>query len=610
MRIALEMLCAILMLAAVQTPPTANSERDSKAVFAVVRKAAGKPAAGASKIVRATGRESAFGLEGAWTYSVDQRDGRFRREAHFGAFSTGLTFDGSTEWRTDRSGGVHALDGAFARRNARTDAWLARLGYLRPQADGAAIGLVERRERDGRAFEVVTATPAAGEPVELWFDAQTYLLVMTVRRGAISTVIQHLSEYSVFEGLQLPHRIVSEEGDERDEVTVTAYSLADGPGADELRPPAYPTDVVLERPTTVPLEIGNYPVVEARLNDEGPFAFILDTGGHSILTPAAVQALGLKPVGSSVSGGAGAGTLTQQDVTVRRVRIGDAELRDHHFYVIPLQYATIERGSRPPLAGIIGAELLERLAARIDYRASRLTLAPFGQAEGICRGTRVPLRFDDDLPLVNGEVDGKPGVLAIDSGNGGSTVVQGVWAARTGLTDRLKGGIESTSFGAGGASTNWTTHGGDLALGSVRVPDVDLRYANDKKGAFSSTTEAANVGQQVLARFNVTFDYRRERMCLQPEGGYVPPPLSRSGVTLLKTQLDRFEVISVVQGSAGAVAGVQTGDIVIAVDGRPASTLSGQDVGAIVRQPAGRPVRLTIARAGETVEKAFVLKEP
>ena len=42
----------------------------------------------------------------------------------------------------------------------------------------------------------------------------------------------------------------------------------------------------------MPVEYDGDVVVEAMLNGQGPFAFILDTGGHDILTPEVAAALG------------------------------------------------------------------------------------------------------------------------------------------------------------------------------------------------------------------------------------------------------------------------------------------------------------------------------
>src|SRR5262249_58007548 len=119
--------------------------------------------------------------------------------------------------------------------------------------------------------------------------------------------------------------------------------------------------------------------ITATLNGKR-YDFIVDTGGHDILTPDVARALGLEPVGAGASGGSGEGTLAQQDVRVASMQIGGATLRDQHFYVIPLQYDTVERGTKPPLAGILGLELFERLAIRIDYGARTMTLRTFAPA--------------------------------------------------------------------------------------------------------------------------------------------------------------------------------------------------------------------------------------
>jgi hypothetical protein len=40
--------------------------------------------------------------------------------------------------------------------------------------------------------------------------------------------------------------------------------------------------------------------------------------------------------------------------------------------------------------------------------------------------------------------------------------------------------------------------------------------AGDNMGGLSSRAEAGNIGESVLSRYRVTFDYRHERMWLDP----------------------------------------------------------------------------------------------
>ena len=563
------------------------------------------------KVLHSEGTATDAGLKGAYRDDVELASGRFAQQIDFGSYATKTTFDGKVVYRTDPSGAVHPLNGRFAKAVGVTDGWLARRAYLEVGFGGARLEALLQKVEGGHTYEVLTATPLGGQPVELWFDSATHLLAKDVRRGAISTITERLYDYRSVGGTRLPFRIVrsSDFSSNVVDVTIERYRLI-GSSSAIFASPETAADFTLDGTTDVPVQIGNQVIVEGMLGGRGPYRFILDSGGHNIITPAVASELGLKPVGGAQSGGAGAGTVTQQDVMVPSVAFGNARLRNQHFYVIPLQFSTIEQGASPPLAGIIGLELFERFAVRIDYRRAKLALIPANQATAACEGTAVPITFDDDMPLVDGTVEGSAGVLAIDSGNSGSPVVQGKWAERVGLSERMKKGISTTSFGAGGASTSWVTRGGRITLGSIDIPDVDLRLSNDVKGTFSSVTEAANVGQQVLARFTALFDYAGGRICLKPVPGYVAPSLNRSGMIATKVDRSHFRVVSVAQGLNAAAVDIRPGDLIVEMGGLAADALSGSDMFNLFRQAVGTTLKLKVERGGTLLDRSVILQDP
>jgi hypothetical protein len=579
-------------------------------ILALARQASGAEALGGIAVLRGAGREASGGLEGRWSSAQDLRDGRFAYASDFGVFRTRDVFDGSVRWRQDRSGGVHPLDAPFSRRNARTEAWLARRGYLLPHAAGAALSPPEDRTADGRHFVAITATPPQAEPIELWFDPNTHRLARTVRQMPIEVEVTRYEDYRAFQHVQLPFRIVTanEDGSNEDRVEVEGYDVQ--PVSDpSFRAPLATEDTVLSAASVTPATPNRSFVIQARLNDQGPFEFILDTGGHDILTPAALQGLGLKAVGHAQSGGAGEATLDEQVARIDKVQIGSATLRDQFFAVLPLDYATTERDPHPPLAGIIGLELFERLIVRLDYRHAALTLFPAAQRP-LCRGVSVPLLWDDDMPLVEGAIDGQAGLIGVDTGNAGSTVVQGIWATQNGLASQLKRGLETVSFGAGGASRNWASLGHRVTLGGAQIADTELRYAEDRRGAFSSRTEAANAGYEVLGNFTVTFDYAHRQMCLDPVPGFKAPPLNRSGLRVVKTERNSFTVAQVAADSPGAAAGFREGDLILAIDGRSARDLSYDDVFDLLRGAPGTRINFDVVRGAEKRHPVVVLQIP
>lgn len=571
-------------------------------VLVDARAAAGGAAWDHAAMLEGSGRITTSGLKGRWQRTEDLRGGRFVLQADLGVFRTAEGHDGRLRWRQDPSGGVHDLNGAFARQATTTQAWLVQRGWLRAGAAGAQLGPVQEiNEGDCQPCLVLEAQPRDGQPVQLWFDAKTHLLVRSMRQMPISTLTERYSDHRREAGLLLPHKIESIDSGSSDVETieVEAWRTQASLAATRFARPTPPDDTTLDGETTVPIEIDGAPVVRATLNGRD-YDFILDTGGHSIITPQVAKELGLAPEGMGASGGAGAGTTAQQYTRIDKVQIGAATMRDQHFYVLHFSYATVERGPRPPLAGLLGLELLERFGARLDYRAKTLTLRKLAGYQHRGGGVAVPITFDDDMPLLMGRIDELPALIALDTGNGGSTVIQPRWAQAHGMAERMKrDGVETVSYGAGGASRNWGTRLRSFEVGGLTVERPIVRYAEDSAGAFSSRTEAANIGTQMLAHFALDIDYGRGVIWFEPLPGYVEPPFNRAGLRAIKQGAEAFDVVLVSPDSPATAAGLAQGDRILAVDGKPAPELSGSDLRAKLLQPVGTSVRLEMQRGSE-----------
>jgi len=575
-------------------------------LLAQLRDAAGGAAWDHVQGLQAQGRIVSSGLPGSWTRDEDLASGRWSARIDLGVYRAGEGDDGRQRWRQDPSGGVHPLDGAFSKQAAVTDAWLTRRGWLRRDRAGAQLAPAMTRDEDGRRYDVLEATPRGGQRVELWFDKRSHLLARTVREMPISIQTVRYADYRRVNGVQLPFRIESRDSSSDDVETVTVQQWRSARGLN-FAVPTPPDDTTLQGTTQVPIETDAMVIVKATLNGRD-FDFILDTGGHNILTPDAAKALALKAVGTGSSGGAGEATMAQQYTRVAELKIGDATMRDQHFYVLPLQYGTVERGPRAPLAGLLGLEIFERFHVRIDYPHRTLTLRKL-QDGYRGAGTPVPITFDDDMPLVDGRLDGRPGVIALDTGNSGSSVIQGVWARREGVAERLRQGIETVSYGAGGASTNWAGRLQTLEIGGQVLQRPIVRLAEDRAGAFSSRTEAANIGTDVLRFFVIDTDYRAGVIWFDRQQGVVERPFNRAGVRASKDDAQSFVVAIVTPGTPAARAGLQRGDRIVAVDGVSAAQLSGQALSDKFVQPVGTEVALAVVHDGVQRELRLRLEE-
>ena len=442
-----------------------------------------------------------------------------RRSSNFGLLRYSETWGPMGRWRVDPGDGVHPINSDYAVSSAITDEWMTRRDYLKPVAAAAVLDAHSVIHEGDRSFVTVTVVPDSGQSIELWFDANTFLLDRSIRRLPRYVEIVRYSNYRTVNGLMLPFAIATDSGDPTDVDTlkITNYKILTVPPTNSFMQPRTIKDWNLATSSvTVPIEFDGEVVVNVMLDGKGPFPFLWDTGGHDLITRDVADKLGLSGSGSNSFGGAGPGTVSAQFTKVSRAQIGGLTLTDQTFSIVALDRSLVDRGKRQPLAGILGPELCERLTLSLDYQARTLTFRPFDQATSSEKGTTVRITFTDDMPLVPADVGDKRGDFALDTGNGGPLVILQAWAQRNGLAEQLRAGKEGTAIGLGGTSREWSGVVTSFTLGDTTLRNVPVVYSEDKLGSFSSQTEAGNFGSSILSNFAVEFNYSRGYIRLLP----------------------------------------------------------------------------------------------
>lgn len=517
------MAAAALAVAATRRPAaarTADLERAAE-ILAGCRDATGGARWDAIGALVAEGEKTSFGLTGTFRSIEELRTGYFRRDGSYPLFANAEGLDGEGRWRLDDSGKVHPLDSDEARTVAVSEAFLAARGYLFPGRSNAVARAIPPAFEKGARFERVEMAPPGGRTVTLWIDAATHRVDRAVM--PLSTIVETIRyrDYREVFGLWLPFEVETDDGDWPDTGTakLTRYRIAEGGGAEIRRPPGNSTDSAILRGNRAEAPARRDPrsgflIVEANVDGAGPFPFILDTGGHDIVTPAAASALKLPVSGSGFSNGAGPGSTKTEFTKVRTLSIGGAEVRDQPFLVLHLDLGTaVVSGRRAPVAGILGLEVFERFAVTLDPARERVELSPLDSA-GVHAGIAVPLRFTNDTPLVPALLDGHSGSFAVDTGNNGDLIVYGRWAAANGMAGSA--GPEAAGESVGGRFAMRDGPARTFEWGGLSLGGVPTMVAGEHSGSLSSRSEAGNVGEWIVSRFRVTFDYRREAMFLEP----------------------------------------------------------------------------------------------
>ena len=560
------------------------------------------------------GELSAAGLRGSFRYAVDLRSGAFVETDDLGPYSGESGFDGKRPWERDASKEVLVDETAAAKAAATSTAYRNRFGYLHPEAN-VTLTALPAQSREGKSFEIVHVEIKEGRPFDLWIDPATHL---PARITDLDDTKPHSIEYADYrrvEGIAIPFSIhdVPSNPRSRSEYRVKTVIFSKRAEAQAFAiPPPAPPDYSVAGPVPVVLPFtleSNHLIVDVTL-DGKPARAIFDTGGRNALTPSLAKTLGLQESGSEVGVGAGEATVNIGFTRARSLGFGSIAMRDQNFAVIPLPNAITHGGDRP-VEMIVGYEILKRFVTRIDYAARTLTFTPARAFTYRGSGVAVPLVFDDTTPRVRGSLDGLPGLFQIDTGSAGSVTLTSPFVAANDLRHKYKiAGNVVTGRGVGGYSHSDLARGRTLMLGTVSVSDPVLELSTDTRGAFASRAYVANVGNDVLKRFAITFDYSRRTMYLErTAAGALPPPSNRSGMYAQNDDRRYFEVVDVLPNGPAATAGLRAGDHITAIDGKPADSITADQFWTLQRGPAGTSHTFNVDRAGTASSVTLTLRD-
>jgi hypothetical protein len=367
---------------------------------------------------------------------------------------------------------------------------------------------------------------------------------------------------------------------------------------------------------TVPFRlVDDEALVSVQINGHSPLTFVLDTGAVNALTPEAARTLGLTLTGQVTGhGGGGEGSIEGRLTQVDQVDIGGAILKNQTFYVLPLPY-DLTHALGEPVSGLIGYELLQRMAARIDYGAGTVRFDDGATFHYHGRGTAIPFVLRDRRPVIRGSIDGLEGTFQIDTGASGSLEIYSPFVTANSLVAHYDARYKGTvGQGLGGAETAYTVRTGKLDLGqgrhgTVEVKDLVTALSTDSVGSNAETQDAGAVGTGVLKRFTITLDYKHATIYLEKNRGYKDrDAFTRSGVRIDFTP-QGLAVVDVLSGTPGEAAGIRAGDTIVAVNGVRASDLNEPRLHDMMDQPAGTIVHLRIRREGHERDADVALRD-
>lgn len=362
----------------------------------------------------------------------------------------------------------------------------------------------------------------------------------------------------------------------------------------------------LQKSVEVPFTYEGYLiVVEGKVNDQ-PARLILDSGaGAGLFTPKSAEKLQLKSMGQTLVGGGGE-KLVPAKITNAKIEIGGA-VQEKQLGVI----LDLPSGAKAETDGIVGYPFFRNYVVQIDYAAQKVRFLDPASFIPDPKAQVLPMNLRMNIPEIPGKIDGLVGELRVDTGYSGTLTFTSPTVTKNALDQKYKKKIETViGQGVGGATTGEMVRVKSLELGKWVVPNVVTGLSKDKSGALADTGTIALLGGEVLSRFTVTLDYPKGRFYLLPNANFKQPFIfSRVGFSGV-FEGDGYKVMTIAPGGPAEVAGLQKGELVLSLNGKPAKQLGLSGSREVFRQAPGTRVLVRVRSVlGAEREVTLILKD-
>jgi predicted aspartyl protease len=314
--------------------------------------------------------------------------------------------------------------------------------------------------------------------------------------------------------------------------------------------------------TTAPIELhADKPRTPVRVNGAGPFDFLVDTGSiFDVVDTERASELRISSTGDRAAGGAGEATMTTSTATGVRLGVADLELEPQNVEVAPID-AAVGRLEGRRLDGLLGYDFFSRFPVELDYASGTLATGrePRGNEVGLRLVRRHPfVRVAFQLGGRRFEQD-----FVVDTGFRSGLVLASPFVRAANLPELAGRTIEATTgTGIGGPTIERVGRAARVELGPFVLEDVIVNLSEARAGTLADPGFGGILGTEILRRFTATFDYPGSRLFLEPNTSYGEPfEFDLSGLFL--TAGDGIEVLSVVERSPAAEAGIRPGDRVL-----------------------------------------------
>ena len=355
---------------------------------------------------------------------------------------------------------------------------------------------------------------------------------------------------------------------------------------------------------TIPFRlVRNLVIVQLKINNEGPFNFIMDTGaGLTVITdPTLINLANIQNKRLLKLTGCGGtrefdayvtSALNFQIPGLTSYNVEAALLTEDHFGLS--NYVGM------PIQGLLGFDFFSNLAVKVNFSDSTLTCYRPKDERLFRKGEKIPISVENNKPYLLARVhlpDGsvKQSKLVIDLGAGHPLSLDKLADVR-----QFSGNYIAANLGMGltGPITGYLSRITEIDIGKYDIKNLISSFPEeDSVKWLLDARRDGNLGIGLLKRFTIVFNYRGNAIYLKPGDGFKEPfEHDMSGLEYYAAgdNFKRIIISRVEPGSAGDVIGLEKDDEIVSINLKPIANMSLEEVDDLFRSRNDRSLLLEV----------------
>ncbi|HZY39438.1 MAG TPA: aspartyl protease family protein [Mucilaginibacter sp.] len=355
---------------------------------------------------------------------------------------------------------------------------------------------------------------------------------------------------------------------------------------------------------TIPFHlVRNLVIVQVKINNKGPFNFIMDTGaGLTIITdPTLIDSVNISNKRILRLTGCGHGAYIEAYVTsALNIQIPGLTSHNVEAAILKEDRFGLSNYLGMPIHGLLGYDFFCNLAVKVDFSDSTVTCYRSKEERLFKKGEKIPISVEDHKPYLLAKVhlpDGsvKETKLVIDLGAGHPLSLD-----KLADQHQLPRNFIAANLGMGfnGPISGYLSRINEIDIGKYDIKNLISSFPEEDSLKWGiDANRDGNLGIGLLKRFVVVFDYPGNAIYLKPGINFKAPfEHDMSGLEYYAAGAGfKHIIISRVEpGSAGDDIGLEKDDEIVAINLKPIAEMSLEEVDDIFKSQNERSLLLEV----------------